>query len=527
VLLQVSKTLNKHVTHVVFKDGRLTTWKKAEKMGVKLVSVLWVEKCRETGVYVDESLFPAVNTNEALPLLLRKHKCMQPKDFVERTPENDRKLQKRLDQMAKELAFQKASTSDLPVLLFEDNGSLVYSPISKIKDQRNVMERRIKEMGEKRENISLTASQLSQMPSSGSPGDCSLSTCTLTNSEGAALLGKKIEDCLNSSSDSLWGTDKLKRQETELVKHTCGTWTDSHASGASVNSPSHGYEQRSLTPKQRSRRSLRKRQILQHSLDDKLSLEKKDLKKFPKKNQKNENSMTASVANEGSLLQIKGLSPITPSKTMVKLNTVPALITSLSSSPMNSEDLNMCSLDRSIPADRNNFILEGKKRKKLQMLSSLKLATTELGTSGSTVFLQADATCSKSLCDEEDSYEDYFSSSDLNEVRVQVPKEPQNSPEVCCKDSFTNMVLLDAGFSKSHSTSKKRSKESIPANDVSVRNNFKPTEHPGRVPLNYMSDRDKADTAEVLDSDDVSRLPLYVHEKSHRNNVNYCAHTTG
>jgi len=32
---------------------------------------------------------------------------MQPKDFVERSPENDRKLQKRLDQMAKELAVQK------------------------------------------------------------------------------------------------------------------------------------------------------------------------------------------------------------------------------------------------------------------------------------------------------------------------------------------------------------------------------------------------------------------------------------
>nr|ACH43665.1 putative microcephalin [Taeniopygia guttata] len=41
---EVSKTLNKHVTHVVFKDGRLSTWKKAQKMGVKIVSVLWVEK---------------------------------------------------------------------------------------------------------------------------------------------------------------------------------------------------------------------------------------------------------------------------------------------------------------------------------------------------------------------------------------------------------------------------------------------------------------------------------------------------
>lgn len=42
--LQVSKTFNKRVTHVVFKDGYQSTWDKARKRGVKLVSVLWVEK---------------------------------------------------------------------------------------------------------------------------------------------------------------------------------------------------------------------------------------------------------------------------------------------------------------------------------------------------------------------------------------------------------------------------------------------------------------------------------------------------
>lgn len=44
LLLQVSKTFNKHVTHVIFKEGRLATWRKAQKAGVKMVSVLWVEK---------------------------------------------------------------------------------------------------------------------------------------------------------------------------------------------------------------------------------------------------------------------------------------------------------------------------------------------------------------------------------------------------------------------------------------------------------------------------------------------------
>ncbi|KFQ67102.1 Microcephalin, partial [Phaethon lepturus] len=185
------------------------------------------------------------------------HKCMQPKDFVEKTPENDRKLQRRLDQMAKELAVQKTAINDetdVPVLLFEDNGSLVYSPVSKIKDQCSAMERRIKEMKEKRENLSPTASQMSQIPPSGSPGDCPLSTCVLANSEDALLPGEQMEDCLNSSYDYLWGTDKLKRQKTEVVKHACDTWTDIHVSmSASVNSPSHSYEQKSLTPKKHSR----------------------------------------------------------------------------------------------------------------------------------------------------------------------------------------------------------------------------------------------------------------------------------
>ncbi|NXC78062.1 MCPH1 protein, partial [Anhinga anhinga] len=497
VLLQVSKTLNKNVTHVVFKDGRLATWRKAQKMGIKIVSVLWVEKCRETGVRVDESLFPAVDTNEGLPLLIKKHKCMQPKDFVEKSPGNNRKLQRRLEQMTKELAVQKTAIN--AVLLFEGNGSLVYSPSNKVKGQCRTMERRIKEMKEKRGNLSSTALQMSQIPPSSSPEDCPPSTCVVTNSKDAVLPGEQMEDCLNSSYD------------------------------ASVNSPSHSYEQKSLTPKQRNRRSLRKKQIVLHTLDDKFSSEIKDLKKFPKKNQKDENSRTTSVANGSSLLQIKGLGHITPSKKIVKLNTVPASIGSLSNSPTSSEDLNTCSLDRSFPVDRNDCILEEKKRQKLQTLSSLKLATSEMGASGSKEFLQAVTTYSNSFCTEDASFEDYFSSYNLNEneVRVRVPRESESPHKVCCEDSFTSKDSLDVSFCKPHTSSKKSKKKSIPANDVSVTKIFKPAEHPGSVPLNYMSDGEKADTAEALDSDDVNRLPQHACEKSYRTSVNYSTHTTG
>ncbi|NWS05798.1 MCPH1 protein, partial [Motacilla alba] len=254
---KVSKTLNKHVTHVVFKDGRLTTWKKAQNMGVKIVSVLWVEKCRETGVHVNESLFPAVDTNEGFLLPIKKHKCMQPKDYVEKTPENNRKLQRRLNQMAKELALQKTavnSDTDVPVLLFEDNGSLIYSPVNKIKDQCNEMERRIKDMKEKRENLSPTGSQVTQTLPSSSSGDCPLSTCVLTNSEDELLPAEQMEECLNSSSDYLCRTETLKRQRTEVAEHGCDTCSDIHVSmSTSVNSPSHGNEEKRLTPKHRAR----------------------------------------------------------------------------------------------------------------------------------------------------------------------------------------------------------------------------------------------------------------------------------
>ncbi|XP_074065632.1 microcephalin isoform X6 [Macrotis lagotis] len=155
---EVSKTFNRNVTHVIFKQGYQSTWDKAQKYGVKLVSVLWVERCRLAGVRVDESLFPAINTNEGLPSLIKKkRKCMQPKDFIPRTPENDRRLQKKIEKMAHELNNQKtAIDNDIPVLLFEADGSLTYSPTAKIKNQCNAMEKRLQEMKDKRENLSPT-----------------------------------------------------------------------------------------------------------------------------------------------------------------------------------------------------------------------------------------------------------------------------------------------------------------------------------------------------------------------------------
>ncbi|XP_054456238.1 microcephalin isoform X2 [Anoplopoma fimbria] len=160
---QVSKTFNKQVTHVVFSNGHPATWRKAKKSDVRLVSVLWVGRCYDDGVRVDEKLYPAFN-DESNPMLKNKrHRCMQPKDSPERTPENDRRMRKKLDKMMKDLAPKQPLVTDVsPIIIDEENG-IVYSPALKRSDY---MAQRLKDMKEKRENLSPTASQMVESCSS-------------------------------------------------------------------------------------------------------------------------------------------------------------------------------------------------------------------------------------------------------------------------------------------------------------------------------------------------------------------------
>ncbi|XP_054417134.2 microcephalin isoform X6 [Pongo abelii] len=214
---KVSKTFNKQVTHVIFKDGYQSTWDKAQKRGVKLVSVLWVEKCRTAGAHIDESLFPAANTNEHLPSLIKKkRKCMQPKDFNFKTPENDKRFQKKFEKMAKELQRQKTSLDgDVPVLFFESNGSLIYSPTIEINSSHHsAMENRLQEMKEKRENLSPTSSQMIQQ-SHDNPSN-SLCEAPLNISHDTLCSGESFAGGLHSSFDDLCGNSGCGNQERKL-----------------------------------------------------------------------------------------------------------------------------------------------------------------------------------------------------------------------------------------------------------------------------------------------------------------------
>nr|XP_014349238.1 PREDICTED: microcephalin isoform X2 [Latimeria chalumnae] len=185
----VAKSFSKQVTHVVFKDGFQSTWKKAKNAGAKLVSVLWVERCREAGAHVDESLFPAINEHEGIPEnFLKRHRCMQPKDFIEKSPENDKRLQRKFDKMVKDLEAQKAAVgAEIPVLMFGEEDSIIYSPC--IAEQSKAMEKRLKEMIEKRENLSPTEEQ--------------------------------VKDQLNTSYDDVFGTSEGKSETTRLLTNVC------------------------------------------------------------------------------------------------------------------------------------------------------------------------------------------------------------------------------------------------------------------------------------------------------------------
>ncbi|XP_057552983.1 microcephalin isoform X2 [Hippopotamus amphibius kiboko] len=230
---KVSKTFNKQVTHVVFKDGYQSTWDKARKRGVKLVSVLWVEKCRTAGAHIDESLFPAANPSEHLSSLIKKkRKCMQPKDFIPKTPENDKRLQRKFEKMAKQLQQQKTTLdNDVPVLLFESNGSLVYSPTVKICSGRHsAMERRLQEMKEKRENLSPTSSQMIEKSDDNTVK--SLCEASLNLSHDTLCSEDSFADVLHASFGDLCGSSGCGTQERKL-----GGFLDESNSAVCASSP--------------------------------------------------------------------------------------------------------------------------------------------------------------------------------------------------------------------------------------------------------------------------------------------------
>lgn len=192
---QVCKTLNKQVTHVVFKHGHQATWNKAKKMGVKIVSVHWVARCKENVEHADEHLYPAYNEESQLSHLKKKtHRCMQPRDIPLSTP---KRLKRKLDKMMEELARSSPVDPDTSPFIIDEENMIVYSPSSKRAD---TMAQRLREMRAQRENLSPTASQIQ-----GSPMDDSIkpSLGGTPTDLNLLLMEEEVEasDCLSHTGE--------------------------------------------------------------------------------------------------------------------------------------------------------------------------------------------------------------------------------------------------------------------------------------------------------------------------------------
>jgi len=99
---KVSKSLGKQCSHMVFKEGNLTTYNKAKSLGLFIVSVNWVEACEKENKVVDEKLYPTMNKEkyekEVLPGVtpkLTRRRSLQPKTDEEFSKQIDAKLSRR------------------------------------------------------------------------------------------------------------------------------------------------------------------------------------------------------------------------------------------------------------------------------------------------------------------------------------------------------------------------------------------------------------------------------------------------
>ncbi|XP_077870405.1 uncharacterized protein LOC102805140 [Saccoglossus kowalevskii] len=111
---RVSPKLTDDVTHLVWKEGKNSNKTKAMKKGIHLVSVLWVESCRQNQEHVSEVLFPILSDDDtaALPMVKkRRMKSMQPCTLEEDMQKMEAKYEKK---WKKKIAAFNADTLGSP-----------------------------------------------------------------------------------------------------------------------------------------------------------------------------------------------------------------------------------------------------------------------------------------------------------------------------------------------------------------------------------------------------------------------------
>ncbi|XP_044731506.1 microcephalin isoform X2 [Chrysoperla carnea] len=112
----VHDTLDKGVTHVIFREGQLSTYKKAKKQNCHLLSMLWLHAVRNTGRRVPEQNYPALNLDlyesPVANKKFRKIKSMQPDYENVREDYHRKRLEKVFKQKLAGISSTNGSDSD-------------------------------------------------------------------------------------------------------------------------------------------------------------------------------------------------------------------------------------------------------------------------------------------------------------------------------------------------------------------------------------------------------------------------------
>ena len=97
--------------YVFFPEGSLTTYTKAKKIGVFIVSVSWVDACKKEAKKLDEANYPPMNFEKyespGLFPKLRKGKSLQPK--------SDEEFAKMIEAKTKRIMKKKLAAADSPI----------------------------------------------------------------------------------------------------------------------------------------------------------------------------------------------------------------------------------------------------------------------------------------------------------------------------------------------------------------------------------------------------------------------------
>ena len=94
-----------------FAEGSLTTYTKAKKIGIFIVSVSWVDACKKEAKKLDEANYPPMNFEKyespGLFPKLRKGKSLQPK--------SDEEFAKMIEAKTKRIMKKKLAAADSPI----------------------------------------------------------------------------------------------------------------------------------------------------------------------------------------------------------------------------------------------------------------------------------------------------------------------------------------------------------------------------------------------------------------------------